>query len=145
MYDSLLELFIGKWSDFINSFSPDEMEMEAAKKVQVLFENQYLVIGTVMFLLVALTWVFYYIWLNNLPGLFYKKKYWLIAGFLCSILTGIITFFIIKFQVNINIPFGRYLFGIVIINCVYSIIAYFFFSILFNGFTNAKTTPFKLF
>lgn len=145
MYDFMLELIIGKWSDFINSFSPDEVEMEAAKKVQVLFENQYLIIGAVMFFLVAITWVLYYLWLNHLPGLFYKSKYWVIAGACCTVLTGIVTFLIVKFQININIPFDRYLMGIVIINCAYSIIAYFFISIFFNGFTNAKTTPFKLF
>jgi hypothetical protein len=145
MYDFILELLIGKWSDFINSFSPDEIEMEAAKKVQVLFENQYLTIGATMFLLVAVTWVLYYLWLNNLPGLFYKSKYWIMAGICCSVLTGIATFFIIRLQININIPFTRYLIGIVLINCVYSMIAYFLFSVFFNGFTNAKTTPFKLF
>lgn len=32
MYDFLLEQLIGKWSKFINSFSPDEVDMEAAKK-----------------------------------------------------------------------------------------------------------------
>lgn len=145
MYDFMLELLIGKWSDFINSFSPDEIEMEAAKKVQVLFENQYLTIGATMFLLVVLTWALYYLWLNNLPGLFYKSKYWMMAGICCTVLTGIATFFIIKLQININIPFTRYLIGIVLINCVYSMIVYFLFSIFFNGFTNAKTTPFKLF
>ncbi|WP_321424474.1 hypothetical protein [uncultured Bacteroides sp.] len=145
MYDFMLELLIGKWSDFINSFSPDEVEMEAAKKVQVLFENQYLTIGATMFLLVAVTWVLYYLWLNNLPGLFYKSKYWTMAGICCTVLTGIVTFFIIKLQIDINIPFTRYLIGIVLINCVYSMIAYFLFSIFLNGFTNAKTTPFKLF
>jgi len=145
MYDFMLELLIGKWSDFINSFSPDEVEMEAAKKVQVLFENQYLTIGATMFLLVAVTWVLYYLWLNNLPGLFYKSKYWTMAGICCTVLTGIVTFFIIKLQIDINIPFTRYLIGIVLINCVYSMIAYFLFSVFFNGFTNAKTTPFKLF
>jgi hypothetical protein len=145
MYDFILELLIGKWSDFINSFSPDEVEMEAAKKVQVLFENQYLTIGAAMFLLVAVTWVLYYLWLNNLPGLFYKSKYWTMAGICCTVLTGIVTFFIIKLQIDINIPFTRYLVGIVLINCVYSMIAYFLFSVFLNGFTNAKTTPFKLF
>lgn len=145
MYDFILELLIGKWSDFINSFSPDEVEMEAAKKVQVLFENQYLTIGAAMFLLVAVTWVLYYLWLNNLPGSFYKSKYWTMAGICCTVLTGIVTFFIVKLQIDINIPFTRYLIGIVLINCVYSMIAYFLFSVFFNGFTNAKTTPFKLF
>lgn len=145
MYDFFLELLIGKWSDFINSFSPDEVEMEAAKRVQVLFENQYVLVGSVMILLVALTWVLYYLWLNNLPGLFYKKTYWLLAGACCTILTGIATFLLIKFHININIPYEQYLFGIVIVNCVYSMIVYFLFSIIFNGFTNAKTTPFKLF
>lgn len=145
MYDFMLELLIGKWSDFINSFSPDEVEMEAAKKVQVLFENQYLTIGAAMFLLVAVTWVLYYLWLNNLPGLFYKSKYWTMAGICCTVLTGIVTFFIVKLQIDINIPFTRYLIGIVLINCVYSMITYFLFSVFFNGFTNAKTTPFKLF
>jgi hypothetical protein len=141
----MLELLIGRWADFINSFSPDEVEMEAAKKVQVLFENQYLIIGSVMFLLVAVIWAVYYLWLNNLPGLFYKSKYWITAGIFCTLLTGIATFCIMKFQININIPFDRYIIGIVIINCLYSMIAYFFLSIFFNGFTNAKTTPFKLF
>jgi len=145
MYNYMLELLIGRWADFINSFSPDEVEMEAAKKVQVLFENQYLIIGSVMFLLVAVIWAVYYLWLNNLPGLFYKSKYWITAGIFCTLLTGIATFCIMKFQININIPFDRYIIGIVIINCLYSMIAYFFLSIFFNGFTNAKTTPFKLF
>ncbi|WP_321518058.1 hypothetical protein [uncultured Bacteroides sp.] len=145
MYDYMLELLIGRWADFINSFSPDEVEMEAAKKVQVLFGNQYLIIGSAMFLLVAVTWAVYYFWLNNLPGLFYKSKYWITAGIFCTLLTGITTFCIMKFQININIPFDRYIIGIVIINSLYSIIVYFFLSIFFNGFTNAKTTPFKLF
>ena len=76
MYDFLLEQLIGKWSKFINSFSPDEVDMEAAKKVQTLFENQYFTLAAVMFLLAIAAWAIYYLWLNSLPGLFYKSKYW---------------------------------------------------------------------
>lgn len=145
MYDFFLELLIGRWSDFINSFSPDEVDMEAAKRVQVLFQNQYVFAGTIMLLLAALTWALYYLWLNSLPGKFYKSKYWVFSCVCCTLLTGIATFFLIKFNVNINIPYNHYLIGIVLVNCLYSIITYFILSVLFNGFTNAKTTPFKLF
>lgn len=145
MYDFILEFLVGKWSDFINSFSPDEIEMEAAKKVQTLFENQYFLLGTVMLVIVLITWALYYFWLNSLPGLFYKSRYWIVAGMLSTIFTGVATFFIIKLQVNINIPFTKYLAGIVVINCVYSFVTYFILSVVFNSLTNAKTTPLKLF
>ena len=145
MYDFLLEQLIGKWSEFINSFSPDEVDMEAAKKVQTLFENQYFTLGAVMFLLAIAAWAIYYLWLNSLPGLFYKSKYWILSGGCCTILTGIATYSIIKSKVTINFPFGEYTAGIVTINCLYSIIVFFLLSVFFNGFTNANTTPFKLF
>lgn len=144
MYNWFLNLF--GWNQWFMTSS------EEMRPMAVAFQRTFNTVGqtTAMAILAGVSLLmvilYYFVW-NNLPGYKFRLRHWAAFWGINAILTGLLTFFIVRMVILVNPAFASAPFWpLALINTIYSLGVFFVFSLAvtktpLKKMTNASCTP----
>ena len=140
LYDGFLQAVSTKWTLFIAQAS----EQDIALKVRNTFNNDiYPSVGVMLIAVTLFFCLLYYYGLNNLPGYYFKIKYWFLFMLISVLSIAFLTYFLSSNEVKMFsiVKPQKFITALVMVNMFYSIILFYILSICIKWITPAKTTP----